>query len=108
MLIKNSGGQLQRRRKIGVGRTGTRSPRCSGFRANQRYSALVHVHYVHDEGDDAPTSERIEAVRHRQIQSLLQALLCNDLLIFEGTGGSSPDGSLCAHRPIPPAGRATA
>lgn len=72
LLIKNSGGQLQRRKKIGVGRTGTRSPRCSGFLANQRYAVLVHVHYVHDEGDNTPTSERIEAVRDRQIQSLLQ------------------------------------
>jgi hypothetical protein len=72
LLIKNSSGRLPRRRKVGVGRTGARSPRCSGFLAFQKHFALVQVHYVHDEGDDTATSERIEADRDREIQVLLQ------------------------------------
>ncbi|MCF1592409.1 MULTISPECIES: hypothetical protein [Streptomyces] len=71
LLIKSSGGRLQRRKKVGIGRTGTRSPRCSGFLASQQHGALVQVHYVHDEGDGTETSERIEADRDREIQALL-------------------------------------
>ncbi len=73
LLIKEGRGLLQRRRKIGVGRTGMRQPRCSGFLATQKTPVRVHVRYVHDEGDDESTSTRIDAERHDLVRKILQA-----------------------------------
>ncbi|MGW0334341.1 hypothetical protein ACWD0J_21140 [Streptomyces sp. NPDC003011] len=73
LLIKEGDGLLQRRQKIGVGRTGTRQPRCSGFLTRQKTPVSVRVCYVHDEGDDESTSTRLEAERHGRIREILQA-----------------------------------
>ncbi|TQE33112.1 hypothetical protein [Streptomyces ipomoeae] len=63
---------LQRRQKIGRGRTGIRQPRCSGFLTAQRTPVYVQVRYVHDAGDDDDASTRIETERHQHIQRLLE------------------------------------